>query len=135
MPPMKFVVEHIGMPSQAPTTLMEWYVRVLDGEIVWQDAAVPLYFVKLAGGVVLEIGPCKRVVADVGDNSVAGIRHFALQVESIEVAKKELEARGVVFEEPVKPAGGGGSVLFFKDVEGNLLHFVERPADSVFKKK
>ena len=83
---------------------------------------------------VLEIGPCKRVVADVGDNSVAGIRHFALQVESIEVAKKELEARGVVFTEPVKPAGGGGSVLFFKDAEGNLLHFVERPAGSVFKK-
>jgi glyoxylase I family protein len=131
---MKFVVEHIGMPSQKPTTLMEWYVKVLDGEIVWQDAAVPVYFVKLAGGVMLEIGPCQRVVADVGDNSVAGIRHFALQVESIEVAKQELEARGVVFTEPVKPAGGGGSVLFFKDAEGNLLHFVERPEGSVFKK-
>lgn len=131
---MKFVVEHIGVPSQSPTVLQEWYVRVLGAEIVWQDPTVPLYFVKLAGGLVLEIGPCKRVVADVGDNSVAGIRHFALQVESIEVAKKELEARGVVFTEPVKPAGGGGSVLFFKDAEGNLLHFVERPVGSVFKK-
>jgi len=131
---MKFVVEHIGMPSQSPTVLQEWYVRVLGGEVVWQDAAVPVYFVKLSGGVTLEIGPCQRVVADVGDNTVAGIRHFALQVESLEVAKQELEARGVVFTEPVKPAGGGGSVLFFKDAEGNLLHFVERPAGSVFKK-
>jgi catechol 2,3-dioxygenase-like lactoylglutathione lyase family enzyme len=131
---MKFVVEHIGVPAQSPTVLQEWYMRVLGGEMIWQDASVPVYFVKLAGGVMLEIGPCKRVVADVGDNSVAGIRHFALQVESIEVAKKELEARGVVFAEPVKPAGGGGSVLFFNDAEGNLLHFVERPAGSVFKK-
>ncbi len=131
---MKFVVEHIGVPAQLPTVLQEWYMRVLGGEMVWQDASVPVYFVKLPGGVMLEIGPSKRVVADVGDNSVAGIRHFALQVESIEVAKKELEARGVVFTEPVKPAGGGGSVLFFKDAEGNLLHFVERPVGSVFKK-
>jgi catechol 2,3-dioxygenase-like lactoylglutathione lyase family enzyme len=31
--------------------------------------------------------------------------------------------------QPVKPAGGGGRVLFFPDPEGNLLHFVERSAD------
>jgi predicted enzyme related to lactoylglutathione lyase len=30
-------------------------------------------------------------------------------------------------EEPVKPAGGGGRVLFFSDPEGNLFHLVERP--------
>jgi len=32
----------------------------------------------------------------------------------------------VIFSEPIKPAGGGGRVLFFKDSEGNLLHLVER---------
>jgi len=26
-------------------------------------------------------------------------------------------------------AAGGGGVLFFKDLEGNLLHLVERPKD------
>jgi predicted enzyme related to lactoylglutathione lyase len=35
-----------------------------------------------------------------------------------------------VFEDSIKPAGGGGRVLFFKDCEGNLLHLVERPEDS-----
>lgn len=131
---MRFAVEHIGLPSQSPKTLHEWYVRVLGGEVVWQDEAVPVYFVKLAGGTVLEICPCKRVVADVHDNSVAGLRHLALQVESIATAKAELEALGVTFTEPVKPAGGGGQVLFFQDAEGNLLHLVERPAGSVFQK-
>jgi hypothetical protein len=38
----------------------------------------------------------------------------------------------VSFPEDPKPAGGGGSVQFFADAEGNLLHLVERPQDSVF---
>jgi predicted enzyme related to lactoylglutathione lyase len=41
-----------------------------------------------------------------------------------------LEARGVKFTEEVRPAGGGGRILFFQDAEGNLLHLVERSADS-----
>jgi predicted enzyme related to lactoylglutathione lyase len=57
---------------------------------------------------------------------------MALRVESIESARKELESRGVKFIEPVKPAAGRGQILFFKDCEGNLLHLVERPADSIF---
>jgi hypothetical protein len=36
----------------------------------------------------------------------------------------------VIFTEEIRPAAGGGKVLFFADGEGNLLHFVERPADS-----
>jgi predicted enzyme related to lactoylglutathione lyase len=55
-------------------------------------------------------------------------------VDSIESAKKELEQRGVRFSEDVKPAGGGGRVLFFQDCEGNLLHLVERPDGSIFPK-
>ena len=48
-------------------------------------------------------------------------------------AQVELEKRGVRFTDPIKPAGGGGRVLFFSDVEGNLLHLVERTADSPVK--
>lgn len=127
-----WTVEHIGLPAQDPTALHEWYVRVLDAEPVWADPAVPVYFDRLPGGTVLEICPCQRVVEDVRDNSVAGIRHFALQVAEIDSAREELESRGVVFPEDPKPAGGGGRVLFFSDEEGNLLHLVERPAGSVF---
>ena len=30
--------------------------------------------------------------------------------------------RGVKFDEEIRPAAGGGRVLFFEDGEGNLLH-------------
>lgn len=123
-------VEHIGLPATDPKALTDWYVRVLDGTVKWSDENIPLFFVKIPGGLVLEIGPCGRVVEDVRDNSVAGIRHFALRVDSIETACAELSKRGVAFPDAIKPAGGGGRVLFFADAEGNLLHLVDRPTGS-----
>ena len=68
-----------------------------------------------------------------GNNKLAGWRHLAVRVDFIESARAELARRGVIFDEPIKPAGGGGRVLFFKDSEGNLLHLVERPFDFVFR--
>jgi glyoxylase I family protein len=128
-----WTVEHLGLPASDPRALHEWYVRVLDAERVWSDDSVPVYFVRLPGGTVLEICPCQRVIEDVGENTVAGLRHIALQVESLEGARTELEGRGVNFPEDPKPAGGGGQVQFFADAEGNLLHLVERPAGSIFQ--
>jgi predicted enzyme related to lactoylglutathione lyase len=49
----------------------------------------------------------------------------------MDAAKAELEKRGVKFNEEIRPAAGGGKVLFFEDGEGNLLHLVERPKDWV----
>jgi predicted enzyme related to lactoylglutathione lyase len=69
-------------------------------------------------------------VPQTSNNQLNGWRHLALRVDSLAAVRAELESRGVQFTEPVKPAGGGGSVLFFQDPEGNLLHLVERPADS-----
>ena len=64
-----------------------------------------------------------------GDNKLAGFRHVALRVDSIEAAKAELSKRGVKFDEETGAAAGGGKVLFFEDGEGNLLHLVQRPAN------
>ena len=64
-----------------------------------------------------------------GNNKLAGFRHLALRVDSLDTAKAELEKRGVKFTEEIRPAAGAGNVLFFADGEGNLLHLVERPAN------
>jgi glyoxylase I family protein len=133
--PLQFSLEHIGLPARDTTALKDWYVRVLDAEAIWSSVKTPpTWFVRLPGGTLLELYPGQRGVPDTADNSVCGFRHLALRVENIEAARRTLETRGVMFAESVKPAGGGGSVLFFPDGEGNLLHLVERPADSVFAK-
>ena len=128
---MNFSIEHLGLPSSDPAALKEWYVNTLGGKMVFTDGATPpTFFVRLPGGVVLEIYGAKSSSAQTRDNKLAGWRHVALRVESIESAKALLEKRGVKFSQPINPAGGKGRVLYFEDIEGNLLHLVDRPADS-----
>jgi catechol 2,3-dioxygenase-like lactoylglutathione lyase family enzyme len=126
---MNFRIEHLGLPALDPAALCNWYVRVLDARVVWsQPGPPPVFFLTLPGdGMLLELYAAARQLPDTGDNTVAGWRHVALRVDSLEAARERLAARGVGFAEPVRPAGGGGRVLFFRDPEGNLLHLVERP--------
>ena len=130
---LQFSVEHLGLAARDTVALKDWYARVLGARIVFENGQTPpAYFLTLPGGPLVEIYPAATALAETGINSVAGWRHLALQVASIEAARETLAARGVNFTEPVKPAGGGGRVLFFPDAEGNLLHLVERPAGSIF---
>jgi len=79
---------------------------------------------------MIEIYGGNSSLPQTSDNKLNGWRHVALRVDSVTAAKVELETRGLKFTEEIKPAAGGGRVLFFQDPEGNLLHLVERPAGS-----
>jgi catechol 2,3-dioxygenase-like lactoylglutathione lyase family enzyme len=128
---MNFTVEHIGIPAADPVALKNWYVRVLGARPVWDNGQTPPSFlIALAGDAMLELYPANAVSnPGRGDNQLAGFRHVALRVDSIEAAKAELRKRGVKCDEETRPAAGGGKVLFFEDGEGNLLHLVGRPAN------
>jgi glyoxylase I family protein len=128
---MNFSIEHIGVPSANPVALKNWYERVLGARLIWDNGRnPPTFLITLTGGALLEIYPANATPNAVrGDNKLAGFRHVALRVNSIDAAKTELEKRGVKFNEEIRPAAGGGRVLFFEDCEGNLLHLVERPKD------
>ena len=128
---MQFTLEHLGLPARDPTALKDWYVNVLGADLAYADGRTPpAYFVRVSGGLLIEIYQGNFSLVETGDNKLNGWRHVALRVDSIAEARAQLERRGVKLAEPVKPAGGGGQVLFFSDLEGNLLHLVERPADS-----
>jgi len=130
---MQFALEHIALPARNPATLRDWYAAKLGAECIAPNGAEPPYFIKLPGcATTFEVYAATASNPQTEDNGLAGWRHLALRVDSIEAARKELELRGVSFNDPIKPAAGGGRVLFFKDGEGNLLHLVDRPKDSVF---
>lgn len=130
-----FSPEHIGLAARDTVVLKDWYERVLGGRVIFNNGQTPpAFFLELPGGVLVEIYEGDFALKEISDNKLNGWRHLALRVESIEASKRELETRGVKFSEPVKPAGGGGRVLFFQDPEGNLLHLVERPAGSLFQR-
>jgi glyoxylase I family protein len=126
---MQFAVEHFGLPARDPAALKVWYVRVLGATLIFENPELPAYLLALNGGFWVELYPAASHLDVTADNSLAGWRHLALRVDNLEAARVELESRGIVFDQPIKPAGGGGRVLFFHDAEGNLLHLVERPGD------
>jgi len=126
---MKISVEHIAIPAADPVALKNWYERVLGARPVWDNGQNPPTCLISLANVWFEIYQADAPLAERGNNKLAGFRHLALRVDSLDAAKAELEKRGVKFTEEARPAAGGGKVLFFEDCEGNLLHFVERPAD------
>ena len=128
---MNFTLEHIAIPSPDPAALKTWYERVLEAREIFNNGqSPPTCLIALPGGGWFEIYAAASTPENRGNNKLAGFRHVALRVASIDSAKVELETRGVTFGEEIRPAAGGGRVLFFEDPEGNLLHLVERPGDS-----
>jgi catechol 2,3-dioxygenase-like lactoylglutathione lyase family enzyme len=124
---MEITVEHLALPSKDPARLMEWYVKVLDGSVVFNNHQEPPTALVRVGGIMIEFYAGEKSVPETANNKLCGWRHLALRVPSIAAAKTELARRGVTFTEEPRPAAGGGQVLFFRDPEGNLLHLVERP--------
>ena len=129
---VQWTVEHIGLAASDPVALARWYGDVLEAQEFLRcenPGKAPTFFLR-AGSLLLEIYPGIERCPETQVNSVTGWRHVALRVPSIEAARNDLMARGVAFTEAIKPAGGGGRVLFFQDPEGNLLHLVERPDEA-----
>ena len=124
---MVFKIEHLGLPARDPAALKDWYVHTLGAEVVFSLSDGPPFLLGLPGGVMVEVYAGDLAIPETANNKLNGWRHVALRVDSLAAAQAELARRGVRFAEPVKPAAGGGSVLFFQDPEGNLLHLVERP--------
>lgn len=125
---MDLHAEHFGVAARDAAALRDWYVRALGAKVLRQlSDTPPACLVELPGGFWVEIYSAESSGEPQG-NRVAGWRHLALRVDNIEAARDYLAACGARFEETVKPAGGGGRVLFFRDPEDNLFHLVERPA-------
>ena len=130
---MKIAIEHIAIPAADAVALKNWYINTLGAKVVFDNGQTPpTLLIALPGGGWFEIYASTGTPTpeDRANNKLAGFRHIALRVDSLDAAKAELEKRGVKFSEAERPAAGGGRILFFADCEGNLLHLVERPKDS-----
>ena len=120
--------------AKDPVSLKHWYERVLGAKPVFDNGQTPPTCLLSLGHVWFEIYAADAALPDTRNNKLAGFRHLALRTDSLDAAKAELEKRGVTFNEAERAAAGGGRILFFEDGEGNLLHLVERPADSTLGK-
>jgi glyoxylase I family protein len=125
VPPSKSLiqgVEHFAIATTNPQRLAQWYVEHLNFAALLDTGAT--VYIKSPNSVVLEFVKADRVPPKPGIRDV-GLRHIALAVDDLEAAHKRLKSAGVEFE-PAPVVLPGLRLFFFRDLEGNYLHLVER---------
>ena len=120
-------LEHIGICAKDTIKLKDWYVKLFDLKIVYDNKKeMPTYFLLLEDGNMIEIYGAEGPTASV-DNKVQGLRHLAFWTDDIEKEYDKLQAENVEIIEELKTNPNMVKTVFFKDPEGNILHFIQRP--------
>lgn len=115
-------LEHTAIASPNPKQLAAWYAEKLEFVINFEYDGN--YFVRAGNGTMLEIIPS---VGERGSNQMKdpGIRHLAIDVEDFDVGHKRLLELGVhMLGEPFTIKGN--RLVFFSDLDGNILHLIKR---------
>jgi glyoxylase I family protein len=115
-------IEHFAIASPNPRRLADWYVTNLEFELTYEYAGN--YFVQAKNGSLIEIIPAEGERASSAMRT-PGLRHIAISVQDFDAAYEQLKAQGVKFEgEPF--VNQGNKLVFFADIDGNLLHLIKR---------
>ena len=115
-------LEHTAIASPNPKQLAEWYAENLEFVINFEYDGN--YFVRASNGTMLEIIPS---IGERGSNQMKdpGIRHLAIEVDDFDAGHKRLQELGVRFlGEPFTTKGN--RLVFFSDLDGNILHLIKR---------
>ena len=115
-------LEHTAIASPDPAALAKWYVDTLGFHINFHYDA--FFFVKAPNGSMLEIIPSE---GERGSNKMKdpGIRHLAIAVDNFDESLAALKSKSVKFAG--KPyENQGNRLVFFADLDGNLLHLIQR---------
>ena len=115
-------LEHTALASPNPQKLAQWYVDNLEFIINFEYDGN--YFVKAPNGSMLEIIPSE---GERGSNKMKdmGIRHLAVAVDDFDAGHAQLQQQGVNFlGAPFN--NKGNRLVFFSDLDGNILHLIHR---------
>jgi glyoxylase I family protein len=115
-------LEHIAIATPDPEKLAQWYVDHLEFKINYRYGGN--VFVRAANGSMLEIIPSE------GDRpeqkaKTPGIRHLAIIPDDFDAAYDKLVSQGVKFVTE-KLNLEGNRLVFFADLDGNLVHLIHR---------
>lgn len=118
-------IEHVAIFAKDTKTLSDWYVNMFDGKIVY-DNGKGTYFVAFSDKSMIEF--CVASTENTPtETSVAGVRHIALSVDDFDGAVKKVKQSGAEIITDASVNANGIGTMFFRDPEGNILHFISRP--------
>jgi len=118
-------IEHVAIASLDPLRLALWYVEHLGFAINFQPPQTKTVFIRTADGSMIEIIESAPGTAPAPGMNPAGLRHLALTVADFPGTYARLKEKGVHFVTDPQ-IGGGSSLAFFTDPDGNLLHLLHR---------
>ncbi|ABR47115.1 Glyoxalase/bleomycin resistance protein/dioxygenase [Alkaliphilus metalliredigens QYMF] len=120
-------LEHVGICAVNTTVLKDWYVKLFDFKIVYDNKKqMPTYFLLMEDKSMLEICPADQESHSL-NNKYQGIRHLSFGTDNIEEEYQNLLTHDVEIIEVLKENAKGIKTAFFKDLEGNIIHFIQRP--------
>jgi len=122
-------IEHIAIFAKDTKTLSDWYKEMFEGEIVY-DNGKGTYFVAFGDKSMIEF--CSAKDANIPTElEVAGIRHIAISTDNFDTLCKKVIESGVEILKPASVSDKGIGTIFFRDIEGNILHLISRPTPLV----
>jgi glyoxylase I family protein len=118
-------IEHTAIASLDPDSLVDWYVKTLDFAIEDHNPKTRNFFIKTKDGSRIEVILATKGIP-VADMKDTGHCHLALITDDFEADFARLKAAGaeLLTEAEIR---GGNRVVFFRDPDGNVLHFIQRP--------
>ncbi|WP_461204937.1 VOC family protein [Clostridium sp. DL1XJH146] len=128
-------MEHVGICANNTTELKDWYVKLFGFEVVYDNKKEkPTYFLWLDDGNMIEIYAADEDEEVYGNNK-KGIRHLAFSTDDIEKEYKNLMDNKVEIVKDFAESAKGIKTVFFRDLEGNIIHFISRPEEQKLKPK
>lgn len=118
-------VEHIALCAENLSSLVAWYQKIFQGDLIKEGQNGPI-FLKFPDGFLIEFLEAAGDIPDVPKGREKGFRHIALAVSSLEKMVETLKKEGLDVVDDIKTVPSGAKLFLFRDIEGNLIQLIER---------
>jgi len=118
-------VEHIALCAENVPSLIAWYQRIFQLELIKEGQAGP-FFLKFPDGFLIEFLEAAGDTPPAAEVKEKGFRHIALTVSKLEKMVETLKNAGAEVVDDFKTVPNGTKLFLFRDIEGNLIQLVER---------
>lgn len=121
-------IEHVGIAANNTIELKDWYVKLLNFKVVYDNKKeMPTFFLKVGEESMIELYPAKNGIDNENmDKTYQGVRHICFYTDEIERENDNLVKNNVTIIDPLNDNKKGVKTVWFKDIEGNILHFIQR---------
>lgn len=120
-------IEHVGLYAEDTKALADWYIDMFGCTIAYENPKSGTFFVAFSDKSMIEICKCDEGCGK-PDLKDAGLRHLALTVTDFDAVVADLKAANTEIVADEVTSSSGVKTIFFRDIAGNILHLISRPA-------